>query len=135
MLQNRMHKDSRQHLAILHGNQTQGSVSAPFQNYEMLRVNCRCLQLQRARGVVATQPDQFMCAEALAPSQRHAYTHNGRLIYEWDQTLTEVNLYIQVPAGVRAKNLAIDIKAAHLNVGIKGNPPYLDVRPSGHKLH
>lgn len=68
-----------------------------------------------------------MCAEALAPSQRHTYTHNGRVIYEWDQTLTEVNLYIQVPEGVRAKNLAIDIKAGHLTVGIKGNPPYIDV--------
>ena len=68
-----------------------------------------------------------MCAEALAPSERHAYKHNGRLIYEWDQTLTEVNLYIQVPPGVRAKNLTVDIKSTHLSVGIKGNPPYLDV--------
>ena len=69
-----------------------------------------------------------MCAEALAPSQRHSYSHNGRLIYEWDQTLTEVNLYIQVPEGVRAKNLAIAIQNTHLSVGIKGNPPYIDVR-------
>lgn len=69
-----------------------------------------------------------MCAEALAPSQRHTYSHNGRLIYEWDQTLTEVNLYIQVPEGVRAKHLAVNITAQHLSVGIKGNPPYIDVR-------
>lgn len=70
-----------------------------------------------------------MCAEALAPSERHKFTHNGRVIYEWDQTLTEVNLYVPVPAGVRAKDLAIDIQSTHLKIGIKGNPPYLDVRP------
>lgn len=68
-----------------------------------------------------------MCAEALAPSQRHSYTHNGRVIYEWDQTLTEVNIYITVPSGVRAKDLAVNIQSQHLSVGIKGNPPYLDV--------
>ena len=70
-----------------------------------------------------------MCAEALAPSERHKFTHNGRVIYEWDQTLTEVNIYVPVPAGVRAKDLAVDIQSTHLKIGIKGNPPYLDVRP------
>ena len=68
-----------------------------------------------------------MCAEALAPSRRHTFIHNGRLIYEWDQTLTEVNIYISVPSGVRAKDLAVNIQSHHLSVGIKGNPPYLDV--------
>ena len=70
-----------------------------------------------------------MCAEALAPSERHKFTHNGRLIYEWDQTLTEVNIYVPIPAGVKAKDLAIDIQSTHLKIGIKGNSPYLDVRP------
>ena len=68
-----------------------------------------------------------MSAEALAPSERHSFTHNGRVIYEWDQTLTEVNIYIPVPSGVRGKDLTIDIQSSHLKVGIKGNPPYLDV--------
>lgn len=70
-----------------------------------------------------------MCAEALAPSERHKFTHNGRVIYEWDQTLTEVNIYVPIPAGVKAKDLAIEIQSTHLKIGIKGNPPYLDVRP------
>lgn len=72
-----------------------------------------------------------MCADALAPSQRHKYTHNGRVIYEWDQTLTEVNIYITVPTGVRAKHLAVNIQTQHLSVGIKGNPPYLDIDLAG----
>jgi hypothetical protein len=31
-------------------------------------------------------------AERLAPSEKHTFTHNGRTVYEWDQTLTEVNM-------------------------------------------
>ncbi|KAL3146301.1 hypothetical protein ABBQ32_003000 [Trebouxia sp. C0010 RCD-2024] len=72
-----------------------------------------------------------MCAEALAPSERHKFTHNGRVIYEWDQTLTEVNIYVPVPAGARAKDLAINIQSTHLTIGIKGNPPYLDIDFAG----
>jgi hypothetical protein len=34
--------------------------------------------------------------DMLAPSERHAFTHQGRVVYEWDQTLGEVNLYVQV---------------------------------------
>lgn len=68
--------------------------------------------------------------DKLAPSDRHAYTYEGRRIYEWDQTLSEVNIYVEVPAGVRAKQLSIDIQRTHIKIGIKGNPPYLDVRSS-----
>lgn len=52
----------------------------------------------------------------------------GQKIYEWDQSLDEVNVYIDLPSGVKAKQLACDILPNHLRVGIKGNPPYLDVR-------
>lgn len=64
--------------------------------------------------------------DRLAPSTRHKFDHSGRVIYEWDQTLTEVNLYIEVPHGVKAKQLAVEISSKHLTVAIKGNPPYLD---------
>lgn len=40
---------------------------------------------------------------------------------------SEVNIYIELPEGVRAKQLAISIKPQHLTVGIKELPPYLDV--------
>jgi len=45
---------------------------------------------------------------------------------------SEVNIYIEVPKGVGAKDLAVTIGRTHLAVGIKGNPPYLDVRPVAH---
>lgn len=67
-------------------------------------------------------------SDKLAPSQRHKFLHQGQTIYEWDQTLSEVNLYIELPPGVGAKLLFVDIDATHLRVGINNNPPYLDVR-------
>jgi hypothetical protein len=33
-------------------------------------------------------------AERLAPSEKHTFMHNGRTVYEWDQTLTEVNMCV-----------------------------------------
>lgn len=41
---------------------------------------------------------------------------------------SEVSIYIQVPPGVRAKQLEVAIQARHLRVGIQGLPSYLDVR-------
>jgi CS domain len=66
--------------------------------------------------------------DALAPSDRHKFISENRTIYEWDQTISEVNIYVGLPAGLRAKDLAIEISSRHLNLGIKGNPPYLNVR-------
>ena len=49
-------------------------------------------------------------------------------MYEWDQTLDEVNVYVPLPPGLPSKQLAVAITSLHLTIGIKGNPPYLDVR-------
>jgi hypothetical protein len=38
----------------------------------------------------------------------------------------EVNIYIDLPSGISAKQLEVTITPTHLTVGIKGNPPYLD---------
>ncbi|KAH7297286.1 hypothetical protein KP509_26G063800 [Ceratopteris richardii] len=64
--------------------------------------------------------------EKLAPEKRHKFIHNGQTVFEWDQTLEEVNIYINLPAGVPRKLFSCTIKANHLEVGIKGNPPYLN---------
>ncbi len=66
--------------------------------------------------------------EKLAPEKRHKYLHQGRSIYEWNQTLEEVDLYVDVPPGVSAKQLEVHITASQLKIGLIGNPPYLDVR-------
>lgn len=66
-------------------------------------------------------------AERLAPSKRHAFTHQGRLVYEWDQALAEINMYIPVPPDLRAKEIVCDITKQHLKVGRHGNPPFMDL--------
>lgn len=52
----------------------------------------------------------------------------GDLIYEWDQQLEEVNMYIPLPERLPTKLLYCTIKPKHLELGIKGNPPFLNVR-------
>ena len=64
---------------------------------------------------------------SIAPSERHKFTYQGRSVYEWDQTLSEVNIYITVPAGVTAKQLYVNIERRHIELGIHPNPPYLSV--------
>ncbi len=72
-------------------------------------------------------------ADMCAPSERHQFTHQGRLIYEWDQAFSEVNVYVEVPPGTRAKELYCDIQAAGLKLGLhplgapQPNPPYIQV--------
>eukprot|EP00937_MAST-01D_sp_MAST-1D-sp2_P003617 g3617.t1 len=58
---------------------------------------------------------------------RQAFVHEGRTVYEWEQSMEEVLVYIAPPPGVTAKQLDCKITARHLTVGIKGNPPFLDV--------
>nr|CAB3486785.1 unnamed protein product [Digitaria exilis] len=65
-------------------------------------------------------------AEKLAPEKRHAFVHNGQTVFEWDQTLEEVNMYIELPKGVPTKLFSCTIQAGHVEVGIRGNPPYLN---------
>ena len=73
--------------------------------------------------------------------------HNGQLIYEWDQTLDEVNIYIKPPKilikkyqdeykkqlkpGEKLPELDIKIAPTHLSIGIKGNPPFLNEELGG----
>mmetsp|Transcript_10917 Transcript_10917/g.32472 ORF Transcript_10917/g.32472 Transcript_10917/m.32472 type:complete len:160 (-) Transcript_10917:78-557(-) len=64
-------------------------------------------------------------ADKLAPSTRHQFKHNGQTVYEWDQTFSEVNIYVEVPPGISSKALFCDITTSRVSLGIKGNPPYL----------
>ena len=68
-------------------------------------------------------------SERLAPSERHIFKHGDQKVYEWDQTLHDVNIYINAPPGVRAKQLSVIVTVTHLTISIAGNPPYLNVRP------
>jgi hypothetical protein len=47
---------------------------------------------------------------------------------------SELNIYIEIPPGTGAKQLTVTIASKHLIVGIKGNPPYLDVSDGGKRF-
>ena len=75
--------------------------------------------------------------------ERQAFTHNGKTIYEWDQTLEEVNIYIKPPMYTLPKYLAenrkmygdkfetakfdIKIESDRLSIGVKGQKPFINV--------
>mmetsp|Transcript_2895 Transcript_2895/g.4876 ORF Transcript_2895/g.4876 Transcript_2895/m.4876 type:complete len:160 (+) Transcript_2895:134-613(+) len=66
--------------------------------------------------------------DKLQPTEqdRHTFSHNGQKVYQWDQTLEEVNVYVDAPPGLAAKFLFCDIECQKVKFGIKGNPPFLD---------
>ena len=72
--------------------------------------------------------DGSLAAAAPPPSRpgRHVFSHGGRAIYEWEQSLDEVLVYVRPPPGVRAAHLECSIKPAQLTLGLKGAPPFLD---------
>jgi hypothetical protein len=66
---------------------------------------------------------------ALAAPARHAVTlPDGRPIYEWSQSLADVDVYLPAPPGAPGSAFDVSIGADRLRLGLKGNPPYLDVR-------
>jgi len=61
---------------------------------------------------------------------RYQFKHEGRLIYEWDQSLEDVNIYVKPPPGVTPDMIDCKLTPSHLRLGLRGNPPFLD-EPTG----
>jgi len=108
-------------------------------------------QAQAQAAAEAAEMERIKAEQGLAPPQvntaagpvkvgkkaergengRIKYKHNGREIYEWEQTLDDVNIYITPPPGVTAGLLNIVIEPRHLRVGLKDTPPFLDEGTGG----
>mmetsp|Transcript_7152 Transcript_7152/g.15778 ORF Transcript_7152/g.15778 Transcript_7152/m.15778 type:complete len:158 (+) Transcript_7152:169-642(+) len=58
--------------------------------------------------------------------RRLTYQHQGRTIYEWEQSLEDITIYIVPPPGVTAKMIDCKITAKTMTLGLKGNPPFLN---------
>ncbi|KAK8914414.1 hypothetical protein KSP39_PZI024117 [Platanthera zijinensis] len=65
-------------------------------------------------------------AEKLAPEKRHTFVHGEKKIFEWDQNLDELNIYIDLPPDVPKKLFYCKIVSQHIELGIRGNPPFLN---------
>lgn len=88
-------------------------------------------------------PSFITCVVEMSTTRRKPFAHEGRTIYEWEQSLEvltvsiisrffskhcqEIIVYIDIPdERLRARDFDIKISAQHVTVGIRGNPPYLD---------
>ncbi|CAM9496300.1 unnamed protein product, partial [Phaeothamnion confervicola] len=58
---------------------------------------------------------------------RIKFEYEGRTVYEWEQSLEEVNIYITPPPGITAGMIDCKIEHRHIRLGLKGAPPFLDV--------
>lgn len=68
-------------------------------------------------------------AELKAAAVKQA-AEQSALPYKWTQTIAEVELFVPVPAGTRARDLIVEIKSQSIKVGLKGKEPILEVHIS-----
>ena len=80
-----------------------------------------CLHFRRLPAAVAIAS----CMDKIEV-KRLKYTYQDRTIYEWEQTLEDVHVYIETPPGVRAKMLNVVITPSQLTVGLHKSPPFID---------
>jgi hypothetical protein len=90
-------------------------------------VKCHSLPFARLLRACGALPVDM--SDKLAPSERYTVTLQDRPIYQWNQTLTSVDIYVPIPPGVKAKQLFVDIANNNIKFGITPNPPYMDVSP------
>jgi len=57
--------------------------------------------------------------------ERQAFVHDGRKVYEWDQSADGVMIYIPVPSGLDKSDLDVKILSKRIVVGKMGKPPFL----------
>ncbi|CAN0531560.1 unnamed protein product, partial [Ectocarpus sp. 12 AP-2014] len=74
---------------------------------------------------------KMMTASKKGKEGRIKFEHEGRTVYEWEQSLEEVNLYIETPPGVKADRIECKITPRHICLGLKGNPPFIDEDTGG----
>jgi hypothetical protein len=61
-------------------------------------------------------------------SGRQKFQHDGVTVYEWEQSMEEVLIFVKPPPGITADMIDCTISEHHLTLGIQGNPPFLNVR-------
>ena len=62
---------------------------------------------------------------------RLQFEHDGKIIYEWEQSLDEVNIYIVPPTGLPANMIDVVISHRHIVIRLKGCPPFIDEDTGG----
>jgi len=76
-------------------------------------------------GKRALSTDSNSSKSSKGSSTREQHTHDGHVIYEWDQTDAVATLYISVPPDVTKHDMQIKISSKRLQVGKVGRPAFL----------
>jgi len=75
-------------------------------------------------------PQQAELFELDPSTNRYRFLHHGRCVYEWEQSLSEVILYI--PAPPNGQKIACKIEPNRLRVGLVNfEPPFLEQETGG----
>jgi len=79
-----------------------------------------------AASVAATPtPIRSMTKKHPAIANRYIFTYDNQKIYEWEQSLEDVTVYIDVPSSeVAASHIIVNISHDRLQVGLKGYGRY-----------
>lgn len=71
--------------------------------------------------------------EAAARAREKA--EQDSLPYQWTQTIGDVDITItDLPGNYKGKDLVVDIKKQKLSAGVKGQEPFINVRPCSPRL-
>ena len=58
---------------------------------------------------------------------RQKFQYDGRTIYEWEQSLEEVLIFIKPPPGITAAQINCKITSTRLTLGLRGaDKPFID---------
>ena len=79
--------------------------------------------------IPSASPPQLMTKRG--KEGRYKFEFEGRTIYEWEQSLEEVNIFIEPPPNIPRHLIDIKITHRHLMVGVKGAPPFIDEDTGG----
>mmetsp|Transcript_4122 Transcript_4122/g.8780 ORF Transcript_4122/g.8780 Transcript_4122/m.8780 type:complete len:240 (+) Transcript_4122:163-882(+) len=52
---------------------------------------------------------------------RYVFECDGRKVYEWEQNLEEVNMYIDAPPGIHANQIQCNIQPNRIQIGLRGS--------------
>lgn len=68
-------------------------------------------------------------ADRLAPDSRHSVVFQDRVVYQWSQTLNDVDIFVPLPSEqkISAKAFFVNMRRRHLDFGIVGTGPYMKV--------
>ncbi|CAM9612748.1 unnamed protein product [Hapterophycus canaliculatus] len=82
-------------------------------------------------GSASLHQPTMITASRKGKEGRIKFEHEGTTVYEWEQSMEEVNLYIETPPGVKADRVDCKITPTHIRLGLKGNPPFIDEDTGG----